>query len=519
MKKGFIGLIISIGIFMGNFTFLYSQDNTMGEKETLKLEKEAIVVYPIKDNTGNNLGNVFTDDIINVLSTLGRFRVVDRAHLQQILKEQELALSGLVDLNSAVKVGNLVGAKKMITGSVNYVTVTPKTRKVKKEQSVKLLGVPVASAEKEVNEVYGYKSKVKLTLNFIDIATGEIVKTEQFVGNGEVKVVDKNLAIQKAVESVVKQIPDAIRKIFILKVVIPKVEDGEVYFPAGDNIGLKKGYRFRVYEFGTPIRDYKGNIIARRKKKVGEVKVSDVYPTAAMGRILYGNIKSGDMAEEWVVKEITASIVFGIIPFKLAKNITSYTLYDPAYSFSDPDTIKFTIDDDISYLYSIGIHGEYDNYEPFVWGFGIDVGFGHSFYAGIVSLGGGYKMRFGGKFSLTPSINIGVMPIFGDIGKVANPWDDFHSLDGDKIKDGSTMRVITVSFGITPQVTCQFNFTDTLSLRGNIGYNIYMSKEKWDVQAQREKDDEWVYIAKDLTSIGKLNLSGLYLNLGISWFF
>jgi len=48
----------------------------------------------------------------------GRFIMVDRHRLTEILREQELHISGFVDDNSAVSIGNMLGAGIVITGNV-----------------------------------------------------------------------------------------------------------------------------------------------------------------------------------------------------------------------------------------------------------------------------------------------------------------------------------------------------------------------------------------------------------------
>ncbi len=51
------------------------------------------------------------------LESIGIFNIVDRERLRDILKEQELQYSGLVDRNTAVRVGKLMAARYILTGS------------------------------------------------------------------------------------------------------------------------------------------------------------------------------------------------------------------------------------------------------------------------------------------------------------------------------------------------------------------------------------------------------------------
>jgi len=51
------------------------------------------------------------------LEEIGIFNIVDRERLRDILKEQELQYSGLVDQNTAVRLGKLMAAQYILTGS------------------------------------------------------------------------------------------------------------------------------------------------------------------------------------------------------------------------------------------------------------------------------------------------------------------------------------------------------------------------------------------------------------------
>jgi len=55
--------------------------------------------------------------LISDLSQVQTLRIVDRAHTQQLLDEQNLAVDGRVDAATAARVGRLVGARYMIAGT------------------------------------------------------------------------------------------------------------------------------------------------------------------------------------------------------------------------------------------------------------------------------------------------------------------------------------------------------------------------------------------------------------------
>lgn len=60
------------------------------------------------------LSNRFRSELINT----AKFTVVERNKIKQLIKEQKLALMGMVDEKSAVKIGKMLGVKKIVSGSV-----------------------------------------------------------------------------------------------------------------------------------------------------------------------------------------------------------------------------------------------------------------------------------------------------------------------------------------------------------------------------------------------------------------
>lgn len=118
-------------------------------------------------------------------------RVVDREHMQAILQEQKLQLSGVVDDATAVNVGQLVGAQAILTGTVlSYVPKSGTTRSKSKEAyeayKVKKQNPDDGKYYYETRykpvtytEYYNSTScSVSFQYKLINLSTGEIIKTE-----------------------------------------------------------------------------------------------------------------------------------------------------------------------------------------------------------------------------------------------------------------------------------------------------------------------------------------------------
>lgn len=78
----------------------------------------AVLDFDSSDESGQGLGGQVATLVSANLSAQPQIITVDRADLKKILSEQELGLSGTVSPDSAAKVGQLTGAKVLVTGRV-----------------------------------------------------------------------------------------------------------------------------------------------------------------------------------------------------------------------------------------------------------------------------------------------------------------------------------------------------------------------------------------------------------------
>jgi hypothetical protein len=92
-----------------------------GEKPVAEANSVTAVTIAIMDfeskAPGNpELGSQVSDILTARLSIYYQFRLVERKKLEQLLKEHEINLTGMVETGDAVKVGKMVGARIMIFG-------------------------------------------------------------------------------------------------------------------------------------------------------------------------------------------------------------------------------------------------------------------------------------------------------------------------------------------------------------------------------------------------------------------
>ena len=90
------------------------------EEQIDLLGGDTIVVlpFPYADGVPSVEGTLFSDRVETALAECGRVRIVDRSLLESVMKEQRLSASGLVDPNTQVRVGHLLAAKGLLSGSI-----------------------------------------------------------------------------------------------------------------------------------------------------------------------------------------------------------------------------------------------------------------------------------------------------------------------------------------------------------------------------------------------------------------
>jgi len=85
--------------------------------------KPSVAVFPFRETNvrteNTKIGDTISEMITTELIQTNRFYVMERAQLQKVLEEQSLSQSGVVDSETAVEVGKLVGLEVVVIGSIS----------------------------------------------------------------------------------------------------------------------------------------------------------------------------------------------------------------------------------------------------------------------------------------------------------------------------------------------------------------------------------------------------------------
>ena len=100
--------------------------------------KVAVMVFTTTEKKITKLGIYLADKLTNSLFPYQhKFEVVDRMHLEKVLSEMKLGMTGLQDPNSIQQLGKMIGADAIVTGSLTILSskVDINTRLIGTERS------------------------------------------------------------------------------------------------------------------------------------------------------------------------------------------------------------------------------------------------------------------------------------------------------------------------------------------------------------------------------------------------
>jgi len=271
-------------------------------------------------------GEGISDMLVTELVNSGRFSVVERERLDEVLQEQNLTREGVVDAATAARIGKVLGVQLFVFGTVTQFSLDSKVIKL-----------PV------VGELAEWRARCTLNARLVNVETSEIMAAVTGQGaksQSNVRLSEKwgdlsgftfgssrfeehilGKATTKAVEDVAEGIEEktvGLTPVVVIPEVTPtvtpevepevieglvaKVSDDEVVINVGSQKGVKVDDIFSVRRITETITDPEtGEVILETKDKIAEIKISQVHERAAIAKItLLGvgkEIEVGDLVD------------------------------------------------------------------------------------------------------------------------------------------------------------------------------------------------------------------------------
>lgn len=116
-----------------DFVSNYKDSASLYEQARKKAVKR-IAIVAFEDKTADRarfggISDILLDNIIRTLvqdkSSAEYLEIINRANVEAVIKEQQLAVSGMIDESSTVRLGQLLGAHEILSGKILQVDVLP----------------------------------------------------------------------------------------------------------------------------------------------------------------------------------------------------------------------------------------------------------------------------------------------------------------------------------------------------------------------------------------------------------
>ncbi len=307
-----------LSIFL--FIILFIPNIYALEKEkAVSIYKEKLIIADfVNRSSWKKLGSGLTDDIMTLFVKTKRFDIIERKKLKSILQEQELQLSGLVNTEDAVKVGNLIGAKYIITGSITSADATHREKEVIKKYKDRATGL--IRYKKYI--VTTWEGRLTISARLVEIETGKVLIGKTVTGHGRERherekddktflesiltaLVSKdenkakvryfrqidqkviNTARSKAAHSLVS---DFLKEFPLSGYIISKTEDKDYLVDLGTGNGMNSEVNLKVLGKSKKMtHPVTGEVMQVRKRSLGYLKVIDLGSTTSRAKLVRGD--------------------------------------------------------------------------------------------------------------------------------------------------------------------------------------------------------------------------------------
>jgi curli biogenesis system outer membrane secretion channel CsgG len=261
------------------------------------------------------------DQLVTKLVESNVYTVIERERLADILGEQDLGQSGRIDATNAIKLGKLLGADVLITGSITSFgfdgqAVGTNAFGIAGNYIPGIAGSLVGNLAGNLSKD-DRKAKVELDVRMINTTTGQIIGVAHGVGMADRKSFNVGGLVrnqsydfeQQIMSEAIKQAVGQLTPTLIsyadkvvetahsVDTVIADVTGGIVTLNAGSSSGLKKGDKLAVKHVVKVIKDpATGKVIRELSEEIATLQVTQVGDGYAEAKVLTGQadkVKAG----------------------------------------------------------------------------------------------------------------------------------------------------------------------------------------------------------------------------------
>lgn len=252
-----------------------------------------------------------SDLLTNKLVNSGRYTMIERSRIADILAEQNLAAAGRIDASTAAQIGRVLGADVVIIGSVTRFNLD------EEGGGASIFGIGGSGSRRT--------AEVELTARIVNTTTAEIVAAvegsgSESEGSGGVSISifgsanrsadnDDELlsgAAEEAVTQLASQITDSALRLSAMPATLPTIDatvadvsGNTVIINRGTQDGFRSGMRLSIERVDREVLDPQtGEVLRTVTTPIGQVELTEVDARSGVGRVISGvGFQVGDKAK------------------------------------------------------------------------------------------------------------------------------------------------------------------------------------------------------------------------------
>lgn len=257
-------------------------------------------------NAAQGISNLLTNQLVQS----GKYTLIERSRIAEILQEQDLAAAGRIDPNTAAQIGRVLGADAVVIGSVTRFNLD------EEGGSISILGIGGSNRTRT--------AEVALAARIVNTTTAEIVSVAESSasaekGSGGVSISilgsgsssannDSELlstAAEQAVSELASKLADAAPQLAALPRTMPTIDatiadisGNTVIINKGSQDGFRSGMMLSIERVDREVTDPEtGEVLRRVTTPIGQVELTEVDGRSGVGRIVSGSgFQVGDQA-------------------------------------------------------------------------------------------------------------------------------------------------------------------------------------------------------------------------------
>ncbi len=306
------------------FLFIICVESQELDKD-ITLEKKSLIILPSDLSNHKKISDQVLSVISSQATSVGRFEIIDRNLVDEILEEQKFQLSGMVNDENIVEIGNMASADEALILNIihfNQKGVPKEKDNYEEDEDDKdetffswLAKTLITEAIKQVRKPDSLELENNIHTEFrgsVKIVNLESGKSEKSFNLNESHTGgNRAQSLSQVLSQISIQTRTRLKRLYMITSEIIEVNGAYVSILSGKNLGLKKGAMFEVSSKNRT-KTYKGRTISLPGKTRGLLRITEVGPDASQARIVrkWRPIRTGHRAYELKYPAEVADIQF-----------------------------------------------------------------------------------------------------------------------------------------------------------------------------------------------------------------